>query len=438
MGNQHIAAAAVRNAIAAHAAGQSGTVRRGILGGVRAQASLTDIKTFVGGVNAAFDEFKATNNEKVDKLEKDMSAVTAAIDKMAIQMAGRPGGGDADDSAARGEQQPIYAARGLRAAQISAHYGQRAKAAGEDTSINMAAFLRGVAGMKTTDGVMASLAAGTDSSGGYAVPNVVMPRILDAMVDQSALLSAGAGILPMESGAKSVTVASIDTLPTPAWRAELGAIAESDPTFRGVVATPRSLSCIVRISRELLADATDVSRAVMHAISQAFALEFDRVGLVGSGTTPEPMGLYGMDAVTKIQQAGAKFAYSDMLAAYQTQLEHKAPAPTAAIMAPRTLVGLAGQVDTLGQPLNAPPLLNRVRQLSTNGVPVNLGSGSSKSLVFVGNFSTVQYALRESLNIGLLRESYAKTGEIGFLCHARVDVIANYPQAITVIESVAS
>ncbi|WP_027210644.1 phage major capsid protein [Burkholderia sp. WSM2232] len=140
-----------------------------------------------------------------------------------------------------------------------------------------------------------------------------------------------------------------------------------------------------------------------------------------------------MEAVTKIEQIGATFGYVDMLDAYRTQLEHKAPAPTAAIMAPRTLTGLAGMVDTTGQPLNAPPLLSSVRQLSTN-----LGTGTNKSLVFVGNFSTVQYVMRERLNIGVLREAYAKTGEIGFLCHARVDVVAYYPQAITVIEGVAN
>ncbi|CAM2158396.1 Phage capsid protein [Paraburkholderia tropica] len=405
-------------------------VPRGIQA-VRAQGGNPDVKTLIEGIGTAFAAFKETHQAEIAELRD-------AVDSHSVLMAAQQMNGSAGGVAVREEQQPIYAARGLRAAQISAHYNKRAKAAEEDPSINMADFLRGVAGMKCSDAVKASLAVGTDSAGGYAVPNVVMPKILDALVDQSALLTAGAGILPVTDGAKSVTVAGIDTLPTPAWRNELGAVAESEPTFRGVVATPRSLACIVRISRELLADADDVSRAVTQAISQAFALEFDRVGLVGSGAAPQPLGLYGTEAVTKIQQAGAKFAYSDMLAAYQTQLEHKAPAPTAAIMAPRTLVGLAGLVDTTGQPLNAPPLLAGVHQISTNGVPVNLGDGNAKSLVFVGNFSTVQYALRETLNIGLLREAYAKTGEIGFLCHARVDVIANYPQAITVIEGVAS
>ncbi|MBB5506712.1 phage major capsid protein [Paraburkholderia atlantica] len=422
----------------------SNQVPRGIKA-VYAHGGTPDINAVINGLSTAFASFKGDNQAKLSKIEADLSEFQAAIDEHSIKLAAAQmfGGGAVNLSPdgtvqARLEQQPIHAARGLRSAQISAHYMRRAQAAGEDTRLDIGDFMRGIAGLQCSDSVRASLAEGQDKTGGFAVPNSVMPRILDAMVDQSALLGAGAGILPIDTGAKSVTVAAIDVLPKPAWRLEAGGVAETDPTFRGVIATPRSLACIVRISRELLADADDVSRAIIQAISQAFALEFDRVGLVGSGTAPEPLGLYGMANVKKIQQAGEKLTYADVLAAYQAQLEASAPAPTAAIMAPRSLVGLAGLVDTLGQPLNAPSLLDGVRRLSTNGVPTNLGDRADKSLAFIGDFSTVQFALREALTIGRLNEAYAKTGEIGFLCHARVDVIANYPQAITVIEGVAS
>lgn len=215
-------------------------------------------------------------------------------------------------------------------------------------------------------------------------------------------------------------------------------IGESEPTFRPVTATPQSLACIMPISRELLADAPDMSRAIVMALSQVFALEFDCAGLVGSDATPELLGLHGMTGVKKLQQAGAKFSYADMLAAYQAQLEASAPAPTAAIMAPRTLVGLAGQVDTLGQPLVAPALLDEVRRPHTNGVPVNLGDSTDKSLAFFGNFEAVQFVLREAFNVRLLPEQPRTNGQLAFLCHARVDVVEQYPQAITVIEGVAS
>ena len=57
-------------------------------------------------------------------------------------------------------------------------------------------------------------------------------------------------------------------------------------------------------------------------------------------------------------------------------------------------------------------------------------------MIDFGNVNTVRYVIRECLNIGVLRKAYANTGEIGFLCYARVDVVAYYPQAISVIENV--
>ncbi|WP_226800192.1 phage major capsid protein [Burkholderia sp. Z1] len=95
---------------------------------------------------------------------------------------------------------------------------------------------------------------------------------------------------------------------------------------------------------------------------------------------------------------------------------------------PRTLVGLAVLADTKGRSLAAPSLQSGVRQMATNGVPANLGTGKANSRAFVGNFSTMQFVIRESLNIGVLRDAYAKTGEIGFLCHAHADLTVNYPQ----------
>ena len=295
--------------------------------------------------------------------------------------------------------------------------------------------MRGIAGMKTTDAAMASLSEGTNSQGGYAVPNIVMPGILDALAEQSALLRAGASILPIDEGAKTVTTAAIDTLPTPTWRQELGDVGETGPTFRAVVQTPRSLACIVRISRELLADAADMDRALRTAIAQAFAAELDRVGLVGSGTAPEPLGIQGTSGVNTFAQAGATFAYRDLLTAYQTSLDHRAPAPTGAVV-PRTLINLAALADTTGQPLNPPALLNGVSMLPTTGVPVDLGAGDDESLAFVGDFRVVQFGMREALSIQLLREAYSKTGEIGFLCHVRADLAVLYPAAISVITGV--
>jgi HK97 family phage major capsid protein len=388
---------------------------------------MSEVAGLVRELNAAFDEFKAKHQAEVSGLRK-------TVDDMALKAAADEMSGPVKKPAA---EDPVHAATGLRGTDaIRAHYTKRAEETGEGKEApTLAEFVRGVAGMKTTERAMASLAVGTDSAGGYAVPNLVMPKILDALSERSALLQAGASILPME-GAKSVTTAGIDTVPTPSWRQELGNVAEAAPTFRAITMTPRSLAFIIRISRELLMDAPDMDRALRTVISQAFAAELDRVGLVGSGTAPEPHGIYGLSGINTVAQAGAALAYTDLLAGYQAILEKHGPAPTAAIVAPRTLIDLAGREDANGQPVNAPPLLNPVRMLSTTGVPTNLGTGTDESLVFLGDFRTVQFGMRESLSIQLLREAYSSTGEIGFLCHARADVAVNYPGALSIVTGV--
>ena len=324
-------------------------------------------------------------------------------------------------------------------ADFAKHYNTgESKDAGE---YDIADYLRGIANLRTTPSVKNALSVGTDTAGGFTVPGQLMPGILGAMVPVSGLLSAGAGIAPLDQGAKSYTSAAINAIPTAAWRAEAGTLATSDPTFRAVVATPRSLSFMFKVSRELLADAVGLTVALNQAIAQAFAKELDRAGLRGSGTAPEPRGLLntsGIQAVTN-GAAGASLAgYSNLFSAYQAILQADGPAPTSAIMSPRSKIKLGGLVDTTGQPINMPAMLEPVKLIATSQIPNNLTVGASTdcSEIYVGDFTNMYFAMRESVSIQLLQEAYAATGEIGFACHVRADVVVNYPAAFAVVTGV--
>lgn len=334
--------------------------------------------------------------------------------------------------------EPLYGQKAIKD-----YYAKRNFDAQPDESIRLDDFVRGVAGMKTTTAVSNALSVGTDTTGGYAVPSLVMPEILQALVPASSLLTAGAGIIPLDAGAKSYTTAAVDSVPTAAWRLENGAVAESDPTFRGVVAAPKSLAFFFKISRELLADATNMSNALTIAISQAFAKEMDRAGLRGSGTNPEPRGILNTAGINSVTNGanGASLAttkFANLLTATQNLLQANAPMPTAAIMSPRSLVGLGGLVDTTGQPMNRPELLQPMNMIATSQVPNNLTVGTSNdcSEIYVGDFSTVAFMVREQLSIQLANELFAATGQIGFICHARVDVAVMRPSAISVVTGV--
>ena len=161
--------------------------------------------------------------------------------------------------------------RGQIASQLGAH------STGEDPSLGE--FFRGIANMKTPQHVRNALSEGTNTAGGYTVPTVLLPGILNALVPASSLLNAGVSIGYLDTQqASSFNIPGIATIPTPGWRSEAGAIAESDPAFRSIAVTPRSLAFRFKVSRELLADSPDIDDALQTVVAAAFAKEIDRAG----------------------------------------------------------------------------------------------------------------------------------------------------------------
>lgn len=329
---------------------------------------------------------------------------------------------------------------------LSAKLGHRTgdtSIAEDESQPSLHDFFRGVAGMRTTDSVRNALTEGTDSSGGYAVPSILLPGILNALVPASSLLQAGAHIGMIETQqAKSFNIAAIDTIPTAAWRAEAGTVTESDPTFRSITITPQSLSFLFKVTRELLMDAPGMEQALRTAIAQAFAKELDRAGLRGSGTAPEIKGLLNMSGVNSLVlgtgDGETPTDFSPFVKARRLIADANAPMPNAAIMSTREDETVNLFADTTGQPLRRPESLKDWQFLTTSQIPTNLTVGTSVdcSEMYVGNFSQFTYFMREGISVMQLPELYAATGEIGFVCHTRVDVAAAYGQAFTVITGV--
>ena len=290
-------------------------------------------------------------------------------------------------------------------------------------------FLRGVAGLRTSDAVRAALSEGTDGSGGYAVPTRLFPDFIEALIPASSVLQAGAIVLPLPESAKSFRLARISTVPTAAWRAEAGAVAESDPAFTALDLAPKSLAFYFKVSRELLADAPNIDAILRSAIAGAFAKEFDRAALRGSGAGNEPTGLLNQAGIASITNGAAGTAlgtikWSNLNSAVQSILDANGPMPTSAIMAPRTLVGFAGLADSTGQPLRRPSLLEPMQFIATSQIPVNLTVGASTdcSELYVGHFPELLIGLREDVTVMRADQLYAATGQVGFFCHARADV----------------
>lgn len=65
-----------------------------------------------------------------------------------------------------------------------------------------------------------------------------------------------------------------------------------------------------------------------------------------------------------------------------------------------------------------------------------MGTGKDCSEIYVGDFSRVNFMMREQVSIQLAKELYAGTGEVGFICHVRADVVIPCPQAFAVVKGV--
>ncbi len=282
----------------------------------------------------------------------------------------------------------------------------------------------------STDAERRALAEGTDSAGGFSVPTVLSANLLDLMRSSNVAMQAGAMTVPLTSDRNHI--AKVATDPVPAWRGENGAVNESDPTFSRVEFVPKSLAVLVKVSRELLEDSLNIEQELPRIMAAAMARELDRVVFLGTGTGNEPSGLDTISGVLESAHDATLASYSPLVSARRLLMGQNNDLVSAYVMHPDTEATLGDLVDSTGQPLNYPTILDRPRplqMLTTTQLPVNLGTGTNETTIYAGDFSKLMIGLRSGIRVEVLKERYADNMQYGFLIHARYDVVASHPNA---------
>ena len=273
-----------------------------------------------------------------------------------------------------------------------------------------------------------ALSEGVDSAGGYSVPVELMRDFVDLLRDKSVLNSAGSKVILLES--KKTNLATLLNDPTAGWRAENAAVSESDLTLGNVQFLPKSLAVLVKVSRELLQDSLNIEDILLNSLAQGLASQLDYAGLYGTGSDNQPTGLKAIlstaSRVSSLGVNGLKLSAASkwgVLLAAQQKIAGSNDQTNAHIMNSRTLFDLQGLTDSTGQPLKPPGIVESLPMLDTNAIPTNLtvGSASTCSEIFTGNFSNLYLGLRQELRIEILKEAFVGNLQIGFLCHLRAD-----------------
>lgn len=295
-------------------------------------------------------------------------------------------------------------------------------------------YFAGLAGHRVNDEVRAALSEGNPTAAGYLVPETVSSQVIDLMRAKNTCIQAGAMSLPL--AAETVRVCRLVTDPTASWVAENNLIPDDDALTIGAVEFhAKKLTCLVKASTELLADAGNAGTVIMNAIAGAMAGELDRAALFGSGAGQEPLGLYEDPDICEysLGAAGSTLhGYEDILNGIKAITSANGPIPTVAIMAPRTLVDYSILKDGNGLPLQRPDLIKNLQFLDSTKVPITQvqgGSGAVCSSIILGGFNQMVIGLRSVLEIRVLKERYAEYGQVAFLATMRADVATYQPKA---------
>jgi HK97 family phage major capsid protein len=296
------------------------------------------------------------------------------------------------------------------------------------------------------------------TSGSAIVPTVWLGDVIDKARNLSAVLKAGAEIVPMD--AKTVQIGRLTADPTAAFRTEGSTITASDPTFDNLTLDSKTMSALVVGSIEWFQDANNVDEVVSNAIAQAFAERLDRMALFGGVTTGAEVGATGFNE-TYATPPNPRGVLATLLAVAASSVLGGAANGTAqtalsywneivqTIFLPRTFneepnallwsakgaQQYAMAYDSTGQPVAMPPAVAEMQRIITNTIPSNLTQGTMTTRatdVFAGDWTQLLIGQRLDVRIETLTERYAENGQVGIVAHWRGDFGLARPRAFSV------
>lgn len=284
-------------------------------------------------------------------------------------------------------------------------------------------------------------AAGADATGGVLVPESLASFVIDRIRPATAVLQAGAQVVPMDSD--ELSIPRIASGVQGGWRAENAAVAVADMAFERVKLTAKTLAVIVKLPMEMWEDVRpEGAQAIENELIQALATELDRVALRGSGAAPEPRGVRNQAGV-EVQSLGANGAAPtnfDPLVRAVGGVMRDNFLPNAAIYSPRTWETLGLLKDTTGQPLQRPTLPEGFRELVSAQVPDNIVQGTSNdtSEVYVGAWGNLMVGVRPTIGVRIkaLDQTFAGNMQVGLLAWLRADIGLAHPEAFSVVTGV--
>ena len=285
-------------------------------------------------------------------------------------------------------------------------------------------------------GVLNALQVGTDSEGGYLVPDEFERTLVQALEEEN-IFRQLAKVIQTSSGDRKIPV--VATKGTASWIDEEGAFVESDDAFSQVSIGAYKLGTLIKVSEELMNDSIfDLESYISAEFARRIGAKEEEAFFTGDGSG-KPLGILAASggAETGVTAASATAITADELMDLFYSLKAPYRKNAVWVLNDSTIKAIRKLKDNSGQYLWQPSLVAGTPD-TILGRPVKTSAfmpaiGASQKTIAFGDFQYYWIADRQGRSFRRLNELYAANGQVGFLGTQRVDGKLILPEAIKVL-----
>lgn len=285
--------------------------------------------------------------------------------------------------------------------------------------------------------VLNALQEGTDSEGGYLVPDEFERTLVEALEEENVFRTL-AHVIKTSSGDRKIPV--VASKGTASWVDEEGAYTESDDAFSQVSIGAYKLGTMIKVSEELLADSVfDLEAYISKEFARRIGAREEESFFNGDGKG-KPLGILAAKdgAEVGVTAASATAITADEVIDLFYSLKAPYRKNAVWVLNDATVKQIRKLKDSTGQYLWQPSLVAGTpdtilgRPVKTSAFMPTAAAGA-KTIAF-GDFKYYWIADRQGRTFKKLSELFAATGQVGFMGTQRVDGKLILPEAIKVLQ----
>ncbi|HDJ1468243.1 TPA: phage major capsid protein [Clostridioides difficile] len=259
------------------------------------------------------------------------------------------------------------------------------------------------------------------STGSTLIPRELSAEIIDLARNKMAL--SNINVIPMETN--NLTLAKVKSDPKFSFKKELEVATQSDMEFEGIELRTKTVYGYMKISLELLESAGNIDAIISNAIAESIASAIDKAGLYGVGEN-EPKGILTYTGINKVNESLISTSKYNGLVKGIGLIKKANGEATDILYNSNTETDLNLLVDTTGQPLNEPKVVEQIEKTTSNQIKDN------QAIVFDRN--SILMGLQNNIRIETSREMGFTDGSVYFRVYGFVDFVVMNEKNITLVE----